>query len=120
MAIPNIVNVNLINGKTSTLQLTTSLGTICENSVGSNSVYKINSLIISNKDGINYSDVSIVLNRDSIDYYIAKNITVPAGTSLLVVTKDMGIYLEEGDKLKGLASSNDDLDSVCSYEYIVS
>lgn len=52
MAAPNIVNVTTIIGKTAVLAVTTSATAIVTNSAGSNKVFKINSLNISNVNGM--------------------------------------------------------------------
>lgn len=51
MTAPNIVNVTTIIGKTAVLAVTTSATAIVTNSAGSNKVFKINSLNISNVNG---------------------------------------------------------------------
>ena len=48
--------------------------------------------------------------------YLAKTITVPADTTLVLL--DTPIYLMEGDVLKGGASANSDLECLVSYEII--
>ena len=118
MAAPNVVNVSSILGKTDVLDIDTVEAAITTNSVGSNKLYKINSLLVSNIDGTNDADVSVDLFRANTAYYIAKTITVPADATLVVVSKDMGLYLEEGDELRCLASANGDLQALCSYEII--
>lgn len=117
MAAPNIVEVTNIIGATDVANLVTSFNTITSNPAASGKVYKINSLIISNIDGENDADVSVVFHKND-DYYIAKTLKVPADTTLVVISKDMGIYLEEGTLLKCMASAANDLQAICSYEII--
>jgi len=118
MAAPNIVNVVTITGKTAVQNVTTVATDIVTNSAASGKVYKINSLIISNVDGTNASDITVDLYRNSIPYRLAYTITVPADTSFTAITKDATLYLEEGDSLRCAASANNDLEAVCSYEEI--
>jgi hypothetical protein len=118
MANPNIVNVTDIRGKTAVLDATTSATAIVTNSGGSNKVFKINSLIISNIDGTNAADITVDVFRSSTSYKLASTITVPADATLVVISKDTAIYLEEGDSIRLLASANGDLQGVCSYEEI--
>jgi hypothetical protein len=118
MAAPNIVNVSNILGKTAVQAITTSATTIVENTAGSNKVFKINSLIIANVDGTNAADVTVEFFRSSVAYDLAKTIAVPADASLVVISKDTQIYLEEGDAIRLQASANSDLEAVCSYEEI--
>lgn len=120
MAAPNIVNVATITGKTDAGHLLTSSDPILTNSGGSGKVFKINTLIIANVDGTNNADVSVYHNNPNISptrtSYIANTITVPAKASLVAISKDAAIYLQEGESIYAFASANGDLDYVISYE----
>lgn len=116
MAAPNIVNVATITGKTAVQQIGTSATAIVTNSASSGKVFKINALYVSNVDGTNDATVNVDVFRSSTAYHIAKTITVPADSTLDVVSK--AIYLEEGDSLRLTASAASDLEAVCSYEEI--
>jgi len=118
MAAPNIVGVTTITGKTAVQAVTTSATAIVTNSAASNKVFKINSLVVSNVDGTNAADITVDVFRSSVAYEIASTITVPADASLVVISKETAIYLEEGDSLRCTASANSDLEAVCSYEEI--
>jgi len=116
MAAPNIVNVTTIIGKTAVQAVTTSATAIVTNSAASNKVFKINSLYVSNVDGTNAADITVDIFRSSVAYRVASTISVPADSTLDVISK--AIYLEEGDTLRLTASANSDLEAVCSYEEI--
>lgn len=118
MAAPNIVNVSNILGKTSVLDVTTTITSMVSNSAASGKVFKINSLIVSNIDGTNAADISVEVFRSSVSYKLASTITIPADATLVVISKDTGLYLEEGDSIRCLASANGDLQAICSYEEI--
>jgi hypothetical protein len=118
MAAPNIVGVTTITGKTAVQAVTTSATAIVTNSAASNKVFKINSLVVSNVDGTNAADITVDLFRSSVAYEVASTITVPADASLVVISKETAIYLEEGDSLRCTASASGDLEAVCSYEEI--
>lgn len=118
MAAPNIVNVATITGKTAVANASTTATAFLSNGAASNQVLKINTIMVSNIDGVNDAIISVDLFRSSVSYYVARLITVPATSTLVVVSKDMGLYLEEGDSLRSLASANGDLQVVCSYEVI--
>jgi hypothetical protein len=118
MANPNIVGVSDIRGKTAVQSVTTSATAIVENTAASGKVFKINSLTVANVDGTNAADITIDLFRSSVSYKIANTIAVPADSTLVVISKDTAIYLEEGDSLRCTASANGDLQAVCSYEEI--
>ena len=116
MAAPNIVNVATITGKTSVQAVGTSATAIVTNSAASGKVFKVNSLYVSNVDGVSNATVNIDLFRSSTAYHIAKTVTVPADATIDVMTK--AIYLEEGDSLRLTASAANDIEAVCSYEEI--
>lgn len=116
MAAPNIVNVATITGKTAVQVITTTPTAIVTNSAASGKVFKVNALYVSNIDGTNAADINVDLFRSSTAYRIAYTISVPADTTLDVISK--AIYLEEGDALRLTASANSRLEGVCSYEEI--
>jgi hypothetical protein len=123
MANPNIVNVTNIRGKTAVTNLTTTNATlVVENPASSNKVFKINSLIVSNVDGSNAADITIGLySEDNIGgtaTEIVRTVSVPADASLVVISKDTSIYLEEDKSIGATASAANDLKVVCSYEEI--
>ena len=118
MAAPNIVNVTTIIGHTDVLAATTTATAIVTNSSASGKVLKINSLSIANIDGTNPADITVDLFRSSTAYPLASTVTVPADATLVVITKDTSIYLEEGDSIRLTASANGDLTGICSYEEI--
>jgi hypothetical protein len=123
MAAPNIVNVSTITGKTSVVSLSTTNATaIVSNAASSGKVFKINSLIVANVDGI--VNASITINYYSQDDIggtatsIANTVVVPADASLVVLDKNSAIYLEEDKSLGAIASAANDLTIICSYEEI--
>lgn len=116
MAAPNIVNVVTINGKTAASTVNTTTTTLVTNASSSNKVFKVNALYVSNIDGNLSADVSVDLFRSNTSFWVARTITVPADSTLDIISKS--IYLEEGDSLRVLASVSGNLHSVCSYEEI--
>lgn len=116
MANPNIVNVTDIKGKIAVANVTTLPSVLVSNEVSSNKVFKLNSLIISNINGSISAAIDVDILRGGIPYHIVKTVTVPADSSLDVLSKS--IYLEEGDSLRTTAGSNLYLQAICSYEEI--
>lgn len=88
------------------------------NVINGGKIFKINSLIVANIDGTNNAEVTVDLFRSSIAYRIANTVVVPADATLVVLSKDASIYLEEGDSLRLTANANSDLEAICSYEEI--
>lgn len=118
MAAPNIVNVASIYGKTVTLAATTTPAAIVTNTAASNKVLKINSLIISNVNGTAAADITVDHYRGTTATRLAFTVSVPNDATLVVISKDTSIYLEEGDAIRLTASVNAYLEGVCSYEEI--
>lgn len=119
MANPNIVNVSNIYGKVVGQAVSTSATAIVTNSSGSGKILKINSLIISNVNGSASADITAdVYKGQSSSYRLAYTIAVPNDATLVLISKDTSIYLEENDSIRLTASSNSYLEAVCSYEEI--
>jgi len=112
MANPNIAALTNIYGHTHTMAVTTSWVTII--TTPANQISRINSIIVSNIDGTNDADINIIIEG----FYIARSITVPAGSSLVVVSKDTGLYLTENQNMRCYASASGDLQLVMAYEQI--
>lgn len=119
MANPNIGTSSNIYGRSQALALTTGAATLC-GSVPSNRVYKVNSLIVANINGTAAADVSVYWRDSSagVDYYLAYTIAVPNDATLVVLSKDTQIYLEEGDYIQAFASANSYLHATISFEEI--
>jgi hypothetical protein len=123
MANPNIVNVTSIFGKSTTLALTTTVGTVLlANASSSGKVFKINTILASNVDGTNDGAVTIAFNDDAggtgTSTELASTITVPADASLVVVGKENGFYLEENRSIVGNANAASTIEVLISYEDI--
>ena len=116
MAAPNVVNVTSIYGKTTGSPLGTNSGDIL--TCPTDKLLKINSIIVASIDAGNNADVTVAFyNADNTTgYHLAKLVTVPAKSTLVVLGKDAPIYLEEGDKIQALASAAGDLEIIISYE----
>jgi hypothetical protein len=126
MAAPNIVGVTTIRGKSNVANITTVSSSVIVNPVNSGQVFKINTIMISNVDGTNASNVSVELFKfgaqnvstglGNATYSIANTMTVPAKSSLDVMSKSL--YLEEGDQIKAKADANNRLHLITSFEEI--
>tara|TARA_R100001082_G_scaffold75008_1_gene43404 strand:+ start:37 stop:399 length:363 start_codon:yes stop_codon:yes gene_type:complete len=117
MANPNVVAVSSIYANTA-VDADVAASAVSLLTCGSNKLIKVNSLIIANIDGTNAATIDVWVTRSSADYYIAKTISVPADATLVVIDKNMGLYLVESDILKIQASAAGDLSATCSYEEI--
>jgi stress response protein SCP2 len=115
MTAPNIVAVATISGKTAVQAVGTSATAIVTNSSGSGKVQKVNALYVSNINTA-AATVNVDIYRSTTAYRLAYTVSVPAGSTLDLMSKSM--YLEEGDSLRLTASSSGYLEAVCSYEEI--
>ena len=116
MAAPNVVNVTSIYGKTMGGTLATSNADML--TCPTDKLLKVNSIIVSNVDGTANADTTVAFyNADNTNaYHLAKQVTVPSKSTLVVLGKDAPIYLEEGDKIQAKASAAGDLEIVVSFE----
>ena len=120
MAAPNIVNVTSIIGKTVyDSDVGTGLTALLINAANSNKVFKINTIIAANIDGTNAADITVQVSTggsSSALFYLAKTISVPADSSLVITSKDTSFYLEEDRRIVAVASAAGDLSLMVSYE----
>lgn len=116
MATPNLINATTINGLTAVAAVTTTPTAIITNSAASGKVHRVNSLLISNVNGSSPATVSVSVVRSSTSYRVAYLMSVPAASTLDILSKVL--YLNEGDALHLSASANSYLESVISYEEI--
>lgn len=128
MAAPNIASLTTITGKTTYFTPTgTTAVVLLTNAASSNTVLKINQIVVANVDGTNAVDatVSIYTNggvaqgsapSGGTAYPIASTISVPADASLIVVDKTTGIYLEENTCISITSGTASKLTFSVSYE----
>ena len=117
MAAPNIVNVSTIFGKTQYQQLTTTMSNVITNGATSGNVLKINDILISNYTTSSVQ-TNVAVGRGSSTFFLAGNMAVPANSTLVVIAKDVSIYMEEGDYLQANVSTATSAQITCSYEVI--
>ena len=119
MAAPNILTATSVYGKTTGAALTTTLTTAVL-ACPANKALKVNSIIVSNVDGTNSVDVTVYFYDSSAvaRRAIAYSISVPAKSTLVVLSKDTPIYLEESDEIEAGASAVSDAEIIVSYEEI--
>jgi len=122
MANPNIVNVTVINGNTSTTSLTTTAATsVASNAAASSKVYKIDSIVVANTSA---SAANITINLYSVAalggtaFPIAFTISVPAYASLIVTDKTTAFYLLEDKSIGATAGTATALVVTASWEEI--
>ena len=112
MATPNLVNVTTVTPFTINGAVTTSNQDIID--VTADTCRKINTILIANIDGTNAADITVSISTDngSTSRAIASTISVPADSTLTLLSTDL--YLDETDLLRVQASANSDLEYVVS------
>lgn len=122
MANPEIISASSIYGKTVyDTDIDTTAASLVSNAASSSKILKINSLTIANIDGTNEATIIVTLrNAAGGTTYstIAHDVAVPANSTLVVISKDTSIYLEEDMAIYVKASVAGDLSATCSYEEI--
>lgn len=115
MAAPNLISASNIIGKTQAEFATTTPTAMVSNAINSNQVIRINSLFVTNIGGGN-TTVTVDLYRSSVSYKLAVDVPIPLGSPIVIIGKDTGIYIEEGDSLRIYANQNGFLQYLLSYE----
>lgn len=117
MAAINIARLLTLNGRLGVANVTTTYTDLLTNASDSNALVKINTLSLCNYSA-STANVSVDVYRSNVGYRLASAITVPVNSSLVAITKDSMIYLEEGDALRVWAGANNAIQAVVSYDYI--
>lgn len=117
MTAPNLVSITSVTARTAAQAVTTTATGVVSNSAASGMVYKVSALYLSNIGaGDSDATVDVDIYKNSTAFHIAKTITIPADTTLDVLSKS--VFLEEGDSLRLTASADGIIEAVCSYEVI--
>ena len=117
MSAPNLLTSTTVTGKTALSLLTTVTGNVITNTASSNTVVKLNDVVLSNYSA-SIINANVVINRSSVSYYIGGTIAIPANSTLVLLGKDTSLYLEEGDVLQANVSANTSVSMSASYELI--
>jgi hypothetical protein len=121
MTAPNINPdvIRVINGKTTAGAVTNAAVVVLSNPVGSNQVYKVTAMYISNIHGSNAGAASVDHYRATVARRISGAATVVANKlSITPITIHAPVYLEEGDALRVTGDAISTMEYVVSYEVI--
>jgi hypothetical protein len=123
MAAPNILSVTSITGKSvSSRPANTSTFSILSNAAGSNRVYKINSIICSNQNGVSTITANVFYNTAAsgagVNNALILLANVPALSTLVVSDKTTSFYLEEDRSITVSAGTSNGISFLVSYEDI--
>ena len=124
MAAPNIVNVALINANSNTqiLSTTSEIG-LLSNPASSGKVYKVNTIMVANREN-NANAVNVTVNVYSsaalggTGTYLTNLISVPGNSTLVISDKSTSFYLEENKSIGIKSGASNGLTVMCSWEEI--
>lgn len=115
MAAPNIINSTTVLGKRAYSILSTSMANVITSSSTSGNLVKVSELTISNISSSSIT-ANVVVGRGATLYYMAGTMTIPANSTLTLVSRDSAFYMEEGDYLQANSSAATSGHMSVSYE----
>jgi hypothetical protein len=116
MAAPNLQTSTVKYGKVTGTNIGLPITVLVSNPTLSEKTYKVNSIYISNIDSAQSAKVSIDLYRNTNSIRLLDRIDMAIGETLVAMTNETAIYLEEGDSLRCYADVDGVLHIVASYE----
>lgn len=129
MAAPNLVNINLVVGKTTAYTpVNTNSAVLLNNPAASNEVFKINSILATNVSNAAANATVSMYTNGSVNqggspssgntFQFIANISVPSTATLIVIDKASSFYLEEANSITVTSSTASALVFSVSYEDI--
>ena len=122
MAAPNLAAPNTITGKTTYLTLANTTETeLLSNAASSGKALRVTNVMFVNIDGAAAVDGSLTIYTAAsggTGHKIANTVTVPADSSIVVLSRENSVWLEEDRRLTVQASAASDLAVICSYEEV--
>lgn len=118
MAAPNLKSPTTITAKVAPYAVTASLASVLTNSAASGKAFRVHSIRAANVDGASSFDLDVSHYRGTTHTYLCKTVAVPADSTLIVLSREEVLYLEEGDALYAKASTASKIDLLVTYEEI--
>lgn len=122
MAAPNLSAPNTITGKTTYLTLANTNETdLLVNASSSGKALRVTNVMFVNIDGTAAVDGSMTIYTAAsggTGHKVANTVTVPADSSIVVLSRENSVWLEEDRRLTVQASAASDLAVICSYEEV--
>ena len=114
MANPNLYSeLNTVYGDTVGSNIATS-GTQIVTNLTTDSIYKINTFMVSN---LTASNDSVTIKIDN--FYICKDLVIPAASSVVIIDKSAPFYLKEASYLQATSLlGNTSLHGIASYDIL--
>jgi len=126
MANPNIVNVTTILGNTSSNLISSNASpfatALINNPASSGKVFKINTIILTNRHGTDAQNASIRLyTQDDLggsNTDIISTVSFPPDAAIVVIDKNSSIYLLEDKSIGAAVDTANTVVVTCSWEEI--
>jgi hypothetical protein len=119
MTAPNMINTATVTGRSTYFNLQATSSNVVVNNINSSTLVKINHLMLANYNTSTVTGTVVVYRAsNTTGYNLITNISVPSGTTVVILGKDTPVYMEEGDQLMGYASTGNSICAVTSYEII--
>jgi hypothetical protein len=116
MTAPNLLALTATYGKTTGTNIGTAVTVLVSNSLASAKSYKITAMYVANIDNALTGKISVDFYRSSTSIRLVDRMDIVPGDSLVVMSRDSAIYLEEGDSLRCYSDQNDLMHVTVSYE----
>lgn len=121
MAQPNLINTSSCLIENNYFSLTTTAGTVAGSKVTSNNPYvnkviKVVSFYASNITASTQTITVLFSNPGNVITYLAYQVDVPVKSTLVLITKDSPVYLEEYANLEAFASTTNSIHATVVYE----
>lgn len=115
MANPDLIAVAHVYKDSNELALTTASQDLIA-AIATGHFAEVNSIFVSNIDGTNNATVTVSkISAGPTTTEIVKVVVVPAGATLVIVSKNAPLHLKEGQKVTALASANSRLKASASW-----
>lgn len=116
MATPNLANINTYFTRTKVVNVSTTLSNVITNFPFSNSLIKVNSLIVSNESAATTTNVNVMLVSNGIQTNLATKLLMPPGNVITLFNKTNEFNILENSALRANAENNSVIEMVVSYE----
>jgi hypothetical protein len=121
MANPNLASATAVYAANAQLSLTSTSATqLITNAASSGKVYLIDSIVVSNVDGVNAADITVTRFQSATNtgtaFPLCSTVVVPADASLIVVGSENKISLTEDESIYVTASASNDLVVDCNWK----
>lgn len=122
MAAPNLHAPTSITGKTTYLTLSATTETdLLVNAASSGKALRVTNIMLVNIDGTAAVDASATIYTAAsggTGHKIANTVTIPADSTVVLLSRENSIWLEEDRRITVQASAASDLAVICSYEEV--